>query len=249
MTYQEQLDKERIPRHVAIIMDGNGRWAKARGLERSAGHAKGVEAVRKLLEDSVSLGIRYVTIYTFSTENWNRPIEEVNTLMQLLFDNIEEESFRRNQARLHVIGDTGRIPPSVMDKLNRCIENTRHFDRLHVIVALSYSSRWEITEAVRKISLKVANGELKADEISEETVTGALTTNFLPDPELLIRTGGEIRLSNFLLWQSAYTELYFCDTYWPDFDLEELCKAIYFYQHRERRFGLTGDQVEESTNE
>lgn len=248
MTYQEQLDKDRMPSHVAIIMDGNGRWAKARGLERSAGHAKGVEVVKKLMEDSATLGISYVTLYTFSTENWNRPADEVNTLMQLLYDNIEEELFIRNQARLHVIGDMERIPPFVMDKMNRCIERTRHFDRLHVIVALSYSSRWEITEAVRKISLKVAAGELKADEISENTVSEALTTDFVPDPELLIRTGGEIRLSNFLLWQSAYTELYFCDTYWPDFNMEELCKAIYYYQHRERRFGLTGDQVEESIN-
>ncbi|MBO7588503.1 MAG: di-trans,poly-cis-decaprenylcistransferase [Bacteroidaceae bacterium] len=248
MTYQERLDKDRMPSHVAIIMDGNGRWAKARGLERSAGHAKGVEVVKKLMEDSATLGISYVTLYTFSTENWNRPIDEVNTLMQLLYDNIDEELFIRNQARLHVIGDMERIPPFVMDKMNRCIERTRHFDRLHVIVALSYSSRWEITEAVRKISLKVASGELKADEISENTVSEALTTDFVPDPELLIRTGGEIRLSNFLLWQSAYTELYFCDTYWPDFNMEELCKAIYYYQHRERRFGLTGDQVEESIN-
>ena len=249
MTYQEQLDKDRMPNHVAIIMDGNGRWAKARGLERTAGHVKGVEVVRNLLLDGIKLGIKYLTLYTFSTENWNRPEEEVYTLMQLLFDNIEEDMFIRNETRFHVIGDTSKIPSWVMEKVNHCIEHTKHFDRLHLVLALSYSSRWEITEAVRKISLKVADGEMSADEINEDTVSEALTTNFVADPELLIRTGGEIRLSNFLLWQSAYTEFYFCDTYWPDFNMEELCKAVYYYQHRERRFGLTGDQVEQSIKE
>ena len=249
MTYQEQLDKDRMPNHVAIIMDGNGRWAKARGLERTAGHVKGVEVVRNLLLDGIKLGIKYLTLYTFSTENWNRPEEEVYTLMQLLFDNIEEDMFIRNETRFHVIGDTSKIPSWVMEKVNHCIERTKHFDRLHLVLALSYSSRWEITEAVRKISLKVAGGEMSADEISEDTVSEALTTNFVADPELLIRTGGEIRLSNFLLWQSAYTEFYFCDTYWPDFNMEELCKAVYYYQHRERRFGLTGDQVEQLIKE
>ena len=243
MTYQEQLDKDRMPNHVAIIMDGNGRWAKARGLERTAGHVKGVEVVRNLLLDGIKLGIKYLTLYTFSTENWNRPEEEVYTLMQLLFDNIEEDMFIRNETRFHVIGDTSKIPSWVMEKVNHCIEHTKHFDRLHLVLALSYSSRWEITEAVRKISLKVADGEMSADEINEDTVSEALTTNFVADPELLIRTGGEIRLSNFLLWQSAYTEFYFCDTYWPDFNMEELCKAIYEYQQRQRRFGLTGAQV------
>ena len=246
MTYQEQLDKDRIPNHVAIIMDGNGRWAKERGLERTAGHAKGVEVLRNLLLGGIKIGIRYLTLYTFSTENWNRPDEEVYNLMQLLFDNLEEEMFIRNETRLHVIGDTSKIPSWVMEKVNLCVENTKHFDRLHLIMALSYSSRWEITDAVRTISKKVANGEIKTEDINEEMVSQALSTNFVADPELMIRTGGEIRLSNFLLWQSAYTELYFSDTYWPDFNLEELCKAVYYYQHRERRFGLTGEQVEQS---
>lgn len=246
MTYQEQLDKSRMPNHVAIIMDGNGRWAKSRGLERTAGHAKGVEVVRNLLLDGITLGIKYLTLYTFSTENWNRPKEEVYTLMQLLFDNLEEEMFLRNETRLHVIGDTSKIPSWVMEKVNHCIDNTKHFDRLHLTLALSYSSRWEITNAVRNISMKVASGAMKADDITEQTISQALTTSYVADPELLIRTGGEIRLSNFMLWQSAYTEFYFCDTLWPDFSMEELCKAVYYYQHRERRFGLTGEQVEQA---
>jgi len=243
MTYQEQLDKSRIPQHVAIIMDGNGRWAQQQGKERTEGHVKGVEVVRKIMENAVELGIKYLTLYTFSTENWNRPEQEVSTLMDLLFKNLEEEVFVKNHVRLRVVGDLSRIPSKVLAKINHCIENTKEFDRSCMVIALSYSSRWEITEAVRKLALRVADGSLSPKDIDEKTVSDALTTNFMGDPELLIRTGGELRLSNFLLWQSAYTELYFCDTYWPDFNMEELCKAIYVYQQRQRRFGLTGAQV------
>ena len=243
MTYQEQLDKTRIPQHVAIIMDGNGRWAEQRGKERTEGHIKGVEVVRKIMENAVELGIKYLTLYTFSTENWNRPEQEVTALMGLLFKNIEEEVFIKNQVRFRVIGDIERLPLEIQAKLNECIDHTKAFDRSCMVLALSYSSRWEITRAARLLAEKAAKGEISASQIDEDMVSASMTTSFMPDPELLIRTGGELRLSNYLLWQSAYTELYFCDTFWPDFNMEELCKAIYVYQQRERRFGLTGAQI------
>ncbi|MBP5646622.1 MAG: di-trans,poly-cis-decaprenylcistransferase [Bacteroidaceae bacterium] len=245
MTYQEQLDKNRIPQHVAIIMDGNGRWAEQRGKERTEGHAKGVEVVKKIMENAVELGIKYLTLYTFSTENWNRPEAEIAALMDLLFNNIDEEVFIKNHVRLRVVGDLERIPARVLAKINHCIDNTREFDRSTMVIALSYSSRWEITRAARMLAEKAVKGELDLSVIDEKSVSDAMTTSFMPDPELLIRTGGEIRLSNFLLWQAAYTELYFCDTFWPDFNMEELCKAIYVYQQRERRYGKTGAQVAE----
>jgi undecaprenyl diphosphate synthase len=245
MTYQEQLDKNRIPQHVAIIMDGNGRWAEQRGKERTEGHAKGVEVVKKIMENAVELGIKYLTLYTFSTENWNRPEAEIAALMDLLFNNIDEEVFIKNHVRLRVVGDLERIPARVLAKINHCIDNTREFDRSTMVIALSYSSRWEITRAARMLAEKAVKGELDPSVIDEKSVSDAMTTSFMPDPELLIRTGGEIRLSNFLLWQAAYTELYFCDTFWPDFNMEELCKAIYVYQQRERRYGKTGAQVAE----
>ena len=248
MTYQEQLDKSRIPQHVAIIMDGNGRWAEQRGKERVEGHAKGVEVVRKIMENAVELGIKYLTLYTFSTENWNRPEKEVAALMELMFNNIEEEVFIKNHVRLRVIGDIGRIPARVRAKIDHCIENTKQFDRACMVIALSYSSRWEITEAVKTIASRVADGSLAPEQINENIISDAMATNFMGDAELLIRTGGELRLSNFLLWQAAYTELYFCDTFWPDFNMEELCKAIYVYQQRERRFGLTGAQIAGQNN-
>ncbi len=250
MTYQEQIDKSRIPQHVAIIMDGNGRWAEQRGKERTEGHAKGVEVVKKIMENAVELGIKYLTLYTFSTENWNRPEDEIAALMDLLFNNIDEEVFIKNHVRLRVVGDLERIPARVLAKINHCIDNTREFDRSTMVIALSYSSRWEISRAARMLAEKAVNGELDPSAIDEKSVSDAMTTSFMPDPELLIRTGGEIRLSNFLLWQAAYTELYFCDTFWPDFNMEELCKAIYVYQQRERRYGKTGAQVaEENKNE
>ena len=250
MTYQEQIDKSRIPQHVAIIMDGNGRWAEQRGKERTEGHAKGVEVVKKIMENAVELGIKYLTPYTFSTENWNRPEDEIAALMDLLFNNIDEEVFIKNHVRLRVVGDLERIPARVLAKINHCIDNTREFDRSTMVIALSYSSRWEISRAARMLAEKAVNGELDPAAIDEKSVSDAMTTSFMPDPELLIRTGGEIRLSNFLLWQAAYTELYFCDTFWPDFNMEELCKAIYVYQQRERRYGKTGAQVaEQNKNE
>ena len=245
MTYQEQLDKSRIPQHVAIIMDGNGRWAEQRGKQRTEGHIKGVEVVRKIMENAVELGIKYLTLYTFSTENWNRPEQEVTALMGLLFKNIEEDVFIRNQVRFRVIGDIERLPREIQSKLNECIDHTKDFDRSCMVLALSYSSRWEITRAARILAEKAVKGELSPSDIDEKAVSDSMTTNFMPDPELLIRTGGEIRMSNYLLWQSAYTELYFCDTFWPDFNMEELCKAIYVYQQRERRFGKTCAQVAE----
>jgi len=243
MTYQEQLDKNRIPQHVAIIMDGNGRWAEQRGKQRTEGHIRGVEVVRKIMENAVELGIKYLTLYTFSTENWKRPEQEVTALMELLFKNIEEEVFTRNQVRFRVIGDIERLPEAIQSKLNDCMEHTKDYDRSCMVLALSYSSRWEITRAARMLARRAVNGEITPDQIDEQMVSDSMNTSFMPDPDLLIRTGGEIRLSNYLLWQSAYTELYFCDTYWPDFNMEELCKAIWTYQQRERRFGLTGAQV------
>ena len=245
MTYQDKLDRSRIPQHVAIIMDGNGRWAEQRGKERTEGHIRGVEVVRKIMENAVELGIKYLTLYTFSTENWNRPEQEVSALMGLLFKNIEEDVFIRNQVRFRVIGDIERLPDSIQFKLNECMEHTKDFDRSCMVLALSYSSRWEITRAARMLAEKAVSGEIKPAQIDEQMVSSMMNTSFMPDPELLIRTGGELRLSNYLLWQSAYTELYFCDTFWPDFNMEELCKAIYVYQQRERRFGLTGAQVAE----
>lgn len=245
MTYQEQLDKSRIPQHVAIIMDGNGRWAEQRGKQRTEGHIRGVEVVRKIMENAVELGIKYLTLYTFSTENWNRPEQEVTALMGLLFKNIEEDVFIKNQVRFRVIGDIERLPSQIQVKLNECIEHTKDFDRSCMVLALSYSSRWEITRAARLLAERALKGELNPSDIDENMVSASMTTSFMPDPDLLIRTGGEIRLSNYLLWQSAYTELYFCDTFWPDFNMEELCKAIYYYQQRERRFGKTGAQVAE----
>ena len=248
MTYQEQLDKNRIPGHVAIIMDGNGRWAEQRGKQRTEGHIQGVEVVRKIMENAVELGIKYLTLYTFSTENWNRPQQEVSALMGLLFKNIQEDVFIRNQVRFRVIGDMERLPEDVQVKLVDCMEKTKDLDRSCMVLALSYSSRWEITRAARMLAEKAVKGEISPADIDEKMVSASMTTDFMPDPDLLIRTGGEIRLSNYLLWQSAYTELYFCDTFWPDFNMEELCKAIYVYQQRERRFGKTGAQVAEQKN-
>lgn len=245
MSYKEQIDKSRIPEHIAIIMDGNGRWAKAQGLPRTAGHQQGVEIVKKITEEATRLGVKYLTLYTFSTENWNRPAAEVAALMGLILDHLEEEIFMKNNVRFRVIGDQSRLPESVQKRLDECMERTAQNDKMTMVIALSYSSRWEITQAVKNIAQKVQEGKLSAGDISEEVICKHLNTNFMPDPDLLIRTGGELRISNYLLWQCAYTELYFCDTFWPDFDEEELCKAIVDYQSRERRFGKTSEQVAE----
>ena len=243
MLYREKNDKTRIPAHIAIIMDGNGRWAKEKGQARTFGHQAGAETVHVIAEESARLGVKFLTLYTFSTENWNRPVDEVAALMSLLMDSIEEETFMKNNISFRIIGDTSRLPKEVLDCLNRCIENTSRNTGMCLTLALSYSSKWEITDAVKRIAEKVKNGELSANEITDKTIDEHLATNYMPDPELLIRTGGEIRLSNYLLWQCAYSELYFCDTYWPDFKEEELCKAICDYQGRERRFGKTSEQL------
>ena len=235
----------RIPRHVAVIMDGNGRWAKARNLERSAGHVQGVSTVRLITEIASELNIGYLTLYTFSTENWNRPKEEVDALMHLIVTAIERETpdLIKNNVRLTMIGNTSRMPKFALDRLNKCIEDTSADTGLTLCLALSYSSRWEITDAVKKISQEVATGVFKAEDITDETVSAHLTTAQMPDPDLLIRTGGDKRVSNFLLWQIAYSEIYITDKYWPDFSKEDFCQAIVEYQSRERRFGLTSEQI------
>ncbi|WP_307759117.1 isoprenyl transferase [uncultured Mediterranea sp.] len=243
MTYKEQIDLDRIPRHVAIIMDGNGRWAKQHGKERCFGHQAGAETVHVIAEEAARLGIKFLTLYTFSTENWNRPEAEISALMNLLFDSIEEETFMKNNISFRVIGDIRKLPANVQTRLNDCIEHTAANTGMCLVLALSYSSRWELTEATRQIAEKVKAGLLSPEQIDDRTIDEHLATHFMPDPDLLIRTGGEIRLSNYLLWQSAYSELYFCDTYWPDFREEELCRAICDYQKRERRFGKTSEQI------
>lgn len=243
MNYIEQVDKNNVPQHIAIIMDGNGRWAQLRGLDRSAGHQAGAATVRKLVENSLKLGVKYLTLYTFSTENWNRPVAEVAALMALLFESIEEEIFVKNNVAFRIIGDMSKLPDNVRERLEACINRTAGNDRMTLVLALSYSSKWEITEAVRSIASKVGNGEMSVDDIDDAVISGELTTAFMPDPDLLIRTGKEQRLSNFLLWQAAYSEFYFTEVLWPDFDNEELCKAVCEYQRRQRRYGLTGEQV------
>ena len=243
MTYREQIDKTRIPSHVAIIMDGNGRWAKQKGQARSMGHQAGAETVHVIAEEAARLGVKYLTLYTFSTENWNRPVDEVSALMALLMDSIEEETFMKNNISFRIIGDVCKLPTDVLNRLNQCIERTSSNTGMCLILALSYSSKWEITNAMKQIAAKIKDGKLDVDAISDDTINQHLSTNFMPDPDLLIRTGGEVRLSNYLLWQCAYSELYFCDTFWPDFKEEEFCKAIYDFQRRERRFGKTSEQI------
>lgn len=235
---------KRIPRHIAIIMDGNGRWATERGKERSYGHQAGVETVRRITSECTRLGVKYLTLYTFSTENWNRPADEVAALMGLVLTSLEDEIFMKNNVRFRVIGDLGRLPAEVQAKLQETMDHTRDNDSMTMVVALSYSSKWEITNAVKEIAAKAKSGEINVDDIDEQTVDRHMQTNFMPDPELLIRTGGELRISNYLLWQIAYSELYFCDTYWPDFNEAHLRKAIADYQNRQRRFGKTEAQVE-----
>lgn len=243
MTYKEQLDMNRIPEHVAIIMDGNGRWAKLRGEDRSKGHMEGVETVRSIVTESVKLGFKYLTLYTFSTENWNRPEAEVAALMGLLFDNLKDEIFMKNNVGFRVVGDMERMPAAVRERIEWLEQTTAVNTGMTLVLALSYSSKWEITRAVRSIATDVLKGNLKVDEVNEQTIASRLVTNFMPDPDLLIRTGGEVRLSNYLLWQCAYSELYFCDTLWPDFSEEELAKAVYTFQQKERRYGKTSEQV------
>lgn len=239
------IDLDRLPRHIAIIMDGNGRWALSHGSERSAGHEAGVDAVHTVIDTACQLGIRYLTLYTFSTENWNRPKGEVDLLLQLIVSAIERETgnLLSKNVRLTAIGDIDRLPEHSRSSLLGCIEATSHCTGLEVILALSYSSHWEITQAVRNLADRAARGLIDAADITEHTVSAALSTAAIPDPDLLIRTGGDYRISNFLLWQAAYTELYFTNQYWPDFNALSLYKAIADYQSRERRFGLTSEQI------
>jgi undecaprenyl diphosphate synthase len=243
MPYKEEIDIDRIPKHIAIIMDGNGRWAKQRGHERSFGHQAGAETVHIIAEEAAKLGVKYLTLYTFSTENWNRPANEIAAIMALLFDSIEEEIFMKNNISFRIIGNMDMIPENVRNSLNHCIERTASNTGMCLVLALSYSSRWEITETTRQIAKEVQQGKLSIDQITDECIASHLATNFMPDPDLLIRTGGELRLSNYLMWQCAYSELYFCDTFWPDFREEELRKAICEFQRRERRFGKTSEQI------
>lgn len=237
----------RIPQHIAIIMDGNGRWAEQQGNPRSYGHQAGVEAVRRITSECTRLGVKYLTLYTFSTENWGRPAAEVQALMGLVLSSLEDEIFMKNNVRFRVIGDIGRLPQEVRAKLQETMEHTAANSAMTMVVALSYSSRWEITHALKTIVQEhqeaIANHQ-QPQEITEELINRHLDTHFMPDPDLLIRTGGELRISNYLLWQIAYSELYFCDTYWPDFAEEHLHQAILSYQNRQRRYGKTEKQIE-----
>ncbi len=241
MSFYDQIDLDRVPQHVAIIMDGNGRWAKSQGKERIFGHFNGVEAVRASLKAATKAGVKYLTLYAFSTENWNRPKEEVEALMNLLVHTIVEEidELDKNEVRLHTIGDTDSLPESCKSELQRGMDRTAHHSRVNLILALSYSARWEILNAVKQI---VSKG-IQEENITEEIISKHLTTAPFPDPELLIRTSGEKRISNFLLWQIAYAELHFTETFWPDFNEEDFYKAICDYQSRERRFGKTSEQI------
>ncbi len=240
---KNNLDMDRVPRHIAIIMDGNGRWATERHQPRSYGHQAGVEAVRRITSECVRLGVEHLTLYTFSTENWNRPADEISALMGLVLTALEDEIFMKHNVRFRVIGDTGRLPDDVRRKLRDTEAHTAGNTAMTMVVALSYSARWEMTQAVKDI-IDEHGTRLQPADITEELLAEHMQTSFMPDPDLLIRTGGELRVSNFLLWQIAYSELYFCDTYWPDFDEGDLHDAIRSYQSRQRRYGKTEEQVE-----
>jgi undecaprenyl diphosphate synthase len=245
MTFKEQIDKERIPRHVAIIMDGNGRWAKSKGEDRLFGHQNGVDSVDQVCEAAGEIGVKHLTLYAFSTENWNRPQQEVDALMDLLVNAIRNntEKLMKNNVRLSVIGDIERLPEKTRTNLLDAIGQTASNTGLNLILALSYSSRWEILNAVKKIAADVKNGKLETEAIDESLFSTYLTTAEISDPDLLIRTSGELRISNFLMWQLAYSELYFTDTCWPEFKKEQFYEAIVDYQKRERRFGKTSEQI------
>ena len=246
MSLVEKIDLQRVPRHIAIIMDGNGRWAKERNLDRSQGHRKGLDIVHEITNDAADLGVECLTLYAFSTENWNRPQAEVDALMALVVYGIERETpgMIENGVRLSVIGDTSRMPLEVQQRLQKCIEDTAAGTRITLNLALSYSARWEITQAAQQLAQEAAQGIIKPEEIDDKMFASRLTTAQLSDPDLLIRTGGEHRISNFLLWQLSYAELYFTDEYWPEFNKESLCKAIIDFQNRERRYGKTSEQVQ-----
>lgn len=241
----EDIDKSRVPQHVAIIMDGNGRWAQKQAHKRIFGHQNAMTAVRQAVEAAVACGVKYLTLYTFSTENWNRPQDEIDGLMELLIKAVRDETktLMDNNVRLQTIGDTARIPEKSRSKLLECIETTAGNTAMTLVLALSYSSRWEVAQALRSICADARDGRLLPTDVTEETLRNYLVTKDYPDPDLLIRTGGELRISNFLLWQMAYTELYFSDQLWPDFRHEDFYDAVYDFQNRQRRFGKTGDQV------
>jgi len=245
MSVREQLDKEKLPKHVAIIMDGNGRWARKRGNARVFGHQHGVKSVREVTEAAAELGMKFLTLYAFSTENWNRPKNEVDALMSLLVSTISSETktLMDNNVKLKSIGCKETLPQDVQNKLAACVEQTKNNDGLTLVLALSYSSRWEIVEGVKHIANDVRDGKLDSSQINAEIFSRYLETADIPDPELLIRTSGELRISNFLLWQIAYSELYFCNVLWPDFRKEHFFEALLDYQGRERRFGKISDQV------
>lgn len=245
----DKIDRERLPRHIAIIMDGNGRWAEEKGQDRLYGHFHGVESVRNIVEGSAELGIQYLTLYAFSTENWDRPQQEVEGLMSLLVETIRKEvpTLNKNNIRLHVIGDLNMLPAFAQTELKEALELTSQNTGLNLIMALSYSSRWELVNAVKNIGRDVKAGKIDPETINQETLQQYLTTSKFPDPELMIRTSGEYRISNFLLYQLAYAELYFTNTRWPDFRKENLYEAIIDFQGRERRFGKTGQQIQEET--
>jgi undecaprenyl diphosphate synthase len=245
MSLRETINTQKLPVHIAIIMDGNGRWAKQRGKERILGHEQGVNAARTIIEGAAELGLKYLTLFTFSTENWNRPDDEISALMRIMVHSLnnETETLIKNNVRLLAIGDIDRLADDVRERLDETIKLTSHANGLTLIVALSYSSRWEIMQAAKKIAGDVTTGNLDPSNILESTFENYLSTKGIPDPELMIRTSGELRISNFLLWQLAYTELYFTEVLWPDFGKEDLYKAILDYQKRERRFGKTSEQV------
>ncbi len=244
-SYKDQIVKEKLPQHVAVIMDGNGRWAKQHGNIRLFGHQNGIKSVQEITEAAGELGIKYLTLYTFSVENWNRPKLEVEGLMKLLVSTLADQAkkLHANNVRLKIIGNNA-LPKAIKEKFDECEQLTAGNTGLTLVLALSYSSRWEITEAVRNIAQEVKDGKIDPNTITSDTVASHLATAFMPDPELLIRTSGEYRISNYLLWQIAYSELYFTDTLWPDFNKEEFYKAIVDYQQRERRFGKTSEQVQ-----
>jgi undecaprenyl diphosphate synthase len=244
-SYKEHIDFNNLPRHIAVIMDGNGRWAKKKGNLRIFGHRNAVDAVRAVTEGAGELGIKYLTLYAFSTENWNRPKAEIDGLMELLVSTLKQEIklLMENQVKLITIGETAHLPSACQQNLEWAVEETKNNNGLTLILALSYSGRWEIINAVKAIAREVREGNIKADDINEGLFENYLQTTSIPDPELLIRTSGELRISNFLLWQIAYTELYITPTLWPDFRKEHLYEAIWSYQQRERRFGKTSEQL------
>jgi undecaprenyl diphosphate synthase len=245
MSLKEKIDIDKLPLHVAVIMDGNGRWAMQHGMERIFGHQKGVEAVRNVIEAATELGVKHLTLYAFSTENWGRPDEEITALMGIMVQSLNDETdtMVKNNIRMTAIGDFSRLAKDVRERLFETIRMTSGSTGLNLVIALSYSSRWEITEAVKKIANEASTGELNPEKINETLFEKHLSTKGIPDPDLLIRTSGELRISNFLLWQMAYTELYFTNKLWPDFGKEDFYKAIIDFQKRERRFGKTSEQI------